>query len=319
MKDKKFLCIGSSDCGGVIPLVAVVILVLLQSLSFAIDLGNAYVEQRKIHIAADAAALAGVAVYANVPGAIDSVAVAEASIVPEAREIANANGLSDQELVLGGGIIPGNWDPAARVFTARTPPLNAVRVLAGRNVPTFFARLFNWDFLQPKVYSTARIGGANRVQCAVPFGIDDDLLVGKEFGDVIFIGRESPGNWGKLDIGDNMSDGGQFEESMIEGICDVRLSVGDAVSPGTGFAGVRSGFDGRIEVNPIVIIPIVDEFHEGNSVDSIIMGFIAVEIISNGNRGAHWNGNIRLIDANAGTGTGGPLGPPFATSRVLVE
>ncbi len=51
------------------------------------------------------------------------------------------------------------------------------------------------------------------------------------------------------------------------------------------------------------------------------MGFVVVELVSQGNRnGAHWSGEIRFLNRTTGLGATGAIpGPPYASSRVLVE
>jgi len=308
-----------SQRGGVLVLVVVVIAVLIQLVAFAVDIGSAYTAQRHIHIGTDAGALAGVGVFAKVPAAVNSLSIAQANVVPETREVALANGIKDAELIAGGGIVVGNWNRNTLTFTPEMTPLNAVSVGGRRDVAVFFGRIMGWSLLQPGVRSIAAAGGAGTATCLIPFGLDDDVLVGKDFGDVLDISHPSPGNWGKLDIGGNMSALPNFIDGMINGACGTSVSVDDPLSPGTGFAGVKQGFDGRIEINPIVIIPIVDHFGLGNSVDSNVVGFIVAELIAQIGNGSKWSGDIRFLDESAGTGIGGPNQPPFAKSRVLVQ
>jgi len=311
----------NSEQGAVYVFVCFLLLIALQIVGLVTDFGISWNEERQLQIAVDAGALAGVNRYVTNPVTVNSLSAANLTVVPEAIEVAGANRTTSSEIVSAGGVVPGNYNPSTQVFSPLTTPLNALEVNSRKQVDTIFGRLLDWSSLVPEVSSLARIGASNRVSCLVPFGLDDDILVGRNFGDILDIGRNSPGNWGKLDIGGNMSSLPNFVDAMINGICGVVVNIGDQFDPATGFAGVRNGFDGRIASNPIVTLPVVDRFPNGNSQQITIMGFVVVELISQGRRnGANWNGTIRFLNRSTGLGVTGSIpGPPFASSRVLVR
>src|SRR5262249_22676782 len=139
-------------------------------------------------------------------------------------------------------------------FVADTAPFNAVRVAARRQVPTAFGRILGFRELDPATHSIAYLSGTGSATCLAPFGITQAVVDANGYGNVIDISSPSPGNWGKLDIGGNMSSNPVFVDGMVNGLCNTTVNVGDAISPGTGFAGVINGFDGRYDVNPFMLI-----------------------------------------------------------------
>jgi len=142
-------------------------------------------------------------------------------------------------------------------------------------------------------------------------------MQGKHYGDTISISQPSPGDWGKLDVGGiNSSSGPVFFDSMQSGMCSAILKVGDTVSPGTGYAQVTPAFEERLDTNPIVTMPIVQAFGNGNSQVTIV-GFIVAELLTQGNNGSNWNGQIRFLREETGLGASGSVGQPYAMNRVL--
>ena len=316
--NKTTTCIKSrSDSAGgfIVPLFAVFLLVLLSFVALAIDLGSGYVEKRRLQIATDAAALAGAL-------AIDStldVAANLALVQPEAQKAAFANELTLAELQARGGITVGNWDLNNKVFSPNTAPVNAVRVMAERTRSTFFAHLIGWKSLAPAVSSVAAAGKATGARCVVPFGIHQDKVHGKAFGERIFVGFESPGNWGKLDVGGNMSGYNQFYDAFTNGICGTTLKVGDMVDPAPGFAAVDNGYTARIPINPYIIIPIIKTWPPGSSAPVEVLGFVKAKLIGDGSTGHNWTGEIEFVEKFSGSGLGGPPDDPYMNSRALVQ
>lgn len=300
--------------GGSIFVIVLIFLIPMAGLvGLALDTGFTYYEERRMQIAADAGALAGVAKLVN-------AGVTSTQVTTEVEAIAGANGLGTGEITAGGGIDLGRWDPGTSTFTSGATPWNAVRVRARRTVGLLWAPLFNFFEFQPLVTSVAYISSTGSATCMVPFGLDDGVVAGVTYGSVLDISRPNAGNWGKLDIGGNMSSNPVFVAAMTNGVCSERLAIGDDVSPGTGFAGVVDGFNGRIEVNPIVILPVVNNFANGNSSDSVVVGFVAVELIGQGQgHGRNWSGQIRFLGTFVGETGGGPTTGPYAKVRVLVQ
>ena len=326
------------DRGVSIILLAVMISVIFAFATFGVDVSRGFSVQRQLHIGTDAAAYAAAGVMAN--NSADLTAIEN-----EARAIANENGLLDSELE----IELGQWTPSGTsgTFQGIPDPLpagwvtDAIRVSATRDLPAAFAKALEWGGLSPRVTSIA-IGqtGGNNVICGMPFGIAEHILQGVQFGDILDLSVQSAGNWGKLDIGGMMSDRNNFIDAMVNGACDAELVIGDQVSPGTGYAGVADGWDDRIDVDPFVVLPIVQQFFDGNH-DVTIVGFVVVELIGQSDQtgggngsggtgggnggsgggngaGALWSGTVRFVKQIAGIGGGGPGGGVYALGRRLV-
>ena len=319
-----FLRIYSSDPqsekGGVLPLLAVSILVLIQIVSFVVDFGFGWNTERQLQLAADSASLAGVEIFLQNPASKTSLANAQLSVIPEAQILAAANGVTQAEITYGGGITPGQYDDSNGTFSPLATPFDALEVKAKRSFPTFIAHMLGVNSLAPQVTSIAYAGSADNVDCLLPFALDDDVLAGINYGDTITIGNNSPGNWGKIDIGGNMSSNPVFVDAMTNGACSTPVSVGDQFDPGTGFAGVQNGFDGRIAVDPVATLPVVSHFPNGNHPLTIV-GFVVVRLeAQNGQGGINWNGQITLLNESVGGGVSpNPANPPFAPGRVLVK
>jgi hypothetical protein len=246
-----------------------------------------------------------------------------------ATDFATGNLLASGELSSGGGIESGNWNSGNRTFTANGAPLNAVRARAQRGVQTTFGIIMGLLKLSPKVDSVAAVGGANHVDCMVPFGFNQSFLTGKNFGDTINISNQANGNWGKLDFGLdadghplNASSQPDFSWGMLNGVCNTQADIGDSVTPGTGGSGLsqndNNAFQARMEANPIVTMAVVDQFLSGNRPVHIV-GFIVVELVGQGGHGRSWSGQVRLLRAGTGSGIDGPTNAPYALSRALVK
>ncbi len=315
-----------SQAGTTAIFLSITMSVLCGFAAVSVDLSLARVQQRRLHYATDAGALAGVGVLSRLQfdENWDFHAYPQATVDlvnDETIEITQANSVgveqSDSLQVQIGyldssrafydmGSMPSGTDP------------NAVRVTAWRLVPTPFGRVLGQETLRPVASSMAVTSGANDVTCMVPFAIDDDLLVGKTYGDQIDIDHNSPGNWGKIDLGGNMSSGSNFEDAMENGVCWETFSINQLVSPGTGFAEVRQGFRRRIAKNPLATIAVVDDFPNGNSSDMKILGFIVTELLREDNGGANWTGSIKFLNRAVGSGIGGPTDAPYAPGRTLL-
>ena len=326
------------DRGATAVLVCFLLVGLCGFAALSVDISVGRVEQRKIIAATDAAALAGSLSLHDNPGSASKAR-------NEALDIGAANGVEqDQSTALAVEI--GHWDGEHRAFQPETAPYDAVNVVTSRVVPTLFARVLGVQSMQPTAHSLAIVAGADHVTCLVPFGITKEAIEGKAFGDTLYIGVNSPGNWGKLDVGGNMSSRNAFVNGFVNGVCDTQVSINDIingttdldeqdhVSPGTGFAGVKEGFRQRIQIDPKVVMAVVDRFPNGNSQPVRIVGFVVVRLIedhnnghkdrncgqTNNNSGHNWNGDIQFLDEFTGFGgSGAPPEAPFASSRVLVN
>lgn len=116
----------TGDKGSALVYIALMIVVLIAFVSLAVDLGYMYAARGQLQNAADASALAGAAM-----NLADSASVKQKAIEFAAKNKAAGDAVAITE----GDVSIGNWNPTAtpRFDPARTP-LNAVRVVARRNV-----------------------------------------------------------------------------------------------------------------------------------------------------------------------------------------
>ena len=303
---------------------AVFTVVLATSIGFAamvVDLGLSWTQQRNIHVATDSAVLAGVMLLVDQE-------FSEERLRDEARNIAFANQLSVAEVDDVGSIEIGRWNSTSRTFESQTSNPNAVRMSTRRSVAAGFGRIFGYETLNPGVVSVAMISGANNVSCIVPFAVEFEFIQERKFGEVISLGQAAAGNWSKVDIpraganvgDDNESSGHNFVRDMEFSICNSSLSVGDRLSPGTGIGGIREGVDRRILRDPYVVVPVVDEFGNGNRDEVTVVGFVLARLLEQGAQGQNWVMELELVrGAVNGTSGGGPMNEPFALTRVLVQ
>lgn len=287
-------------------LFALMITAIVGCTALVIDVGTAFWHQRKLQVATDAGALSGLQTI--VKGGNNATATTDAISFTTAND-------TDAVVDL---VEIGKWTTGT--FQAGAVPVNAVRVKGSVSVGTYFARIFGFNSLLPKVESIAAYGFSNNAQCLLPFALDDNVLAGKNFGDTIDVGVNSPGNWGKVDLDGNMSCAPCFVDAMTNGLCGKSVSVGDQFTPGTGNGGVSNGFDGRMGVNPIAVLPVVQSFPNGNSSPVTVVGFVTVQILGNLGKGSHWNGKLKFLNDQAGMGLSstGPSGPA-SHARALVR
>ncbi len=320
----------SSDEKGVVAIIVGILLTVIVSFAaFAVDIGLALMEQRRINAAADAAAITGVGYFYNPSyealSGVDEVAAAN-SVATEVTAIAVQNGLDPSEIdTANGGVQTGQWidtdgDEVGDTFSATTSSPNAVRVAVRRTTPAGFSKIFGISSLQPREHAVATMGTADSADCVIPFALELPLVQTLDYGDEVSIGSPSPGNWGKINHGGNMSSKKNFEDAMTGSNCGSPVKVGDQMDPGTGFAFVVGGFDLRLAQNPIVTMLVVDEFPSGKSKKVTVEGFIVVEILGAGKSGKNWSGDIKIIEGFTSSQPGGSTGGgPFALSRFMVE
>lgn len=290
--------------GAIIYLLAAVLPVLVALLALAIDLGMLRSTRAQLRGAVDAGALAGAGQIAG--GATTS------AIITEATLLYSANARSSAQLI---SVETGNWNG-----TTFTPggSINAVRVVAKDSVMSLFAPIINVASLDTQLTAVAVAGSATRGTCVIPLGLTQNTLSSVQYGDILNTSSLNSANWGKIDIDGNMSSNPNFVDGIINGVCDKTVSVGDHISPGTGNGGLQQGFNGRLQSNPFVLLPVVDAFPNGNSSPVTILGFVLGELIAQNGNGSNWSGKIRIISGFAGDGASGSTGQPYAISRSLV-
>jgi len=344
-----------NEAGVAVMLAAVFMAAVLSIAAIAIDTGIAFQQKRQIQFASDAMTLAAVKELRDLPSrVVPSNPVdkaAQDSLIDQirlnAKSVAQANGLTTTLFSSGGELDTdleiGRFDLTTKVFSAPTAgeEYNAARVRSRRIVGKQFAgAIQNAAEMRPNVLSTAVVGTAGTGQCVIPFGVTEVEMQELQHGDIISLNWQGSGNWGKLDLGGtNMSSRPNFIDAMTGQTCH-NASVGDQIDPGTGYAGVADGFDQRIGINPIVTIPVVDGFGNGNSTPSTIVGFILAELIwqsggnsgsgngngngsGNGNNGggngSNWTGEMKFLGEATLGGVGGPDNGLYAQAIQLVQ
>jgi len=301
------------QAGSTLVLVVSFVMVLFGFAALAIDIARVYKEREHEQFGTDAAAYAGVTLLTNA-----SSGTAKAAAIQEATDVAGANGVTASEITSGGSVQVGQWTNST--FTADATPYNAVRVAAKRTVGMTFAKVVGQTSMSPGAHSIADLEGLGSVDggLLIPFGVTTNQIAGKQYGDIVDTGRGTPGNWQKIDLcGVNMSDPNNFVPAMVNGVL-CQGSVGDTPNSGPGNAGVNSGFDARLQSNPIVLMPVVDAF--GNGIGPVdIVGFMVGQLISAGGNGSSWSGQIQILSKVVSGLPGGQKTPPFAYVRVLVQ
>lgn len=131
----------TNDCrGSVYVWIAGGLLATLGLAGLAVDMSYFYVLRNQLQTSADSAALAGAKLMSN-----------EGQMRAEAKKYAQMNVPNDTDILVDSDIVPGTWDPDARVFTAGGGAPNAVRVTTrmsqqnGNAAETFFARVLGFD------------------------------------------------------------------------------------------------------------------------------------------------------------------------------
>ncbi len=279
--------------------------VIVGAAAFSIDVGDALWEHRQLQNVTDACALASVQRLYN--GGTHTQIYNESAVLAAANY--RAASITSVEL--------GRWENSA--FTPGKVNPNAVRVSASNQVATFFGRIWGQNILNPQARSVAAMTGSNEVDCLIPYGVDDDVLKTIKFGDTIDVSKDDPGNWGKIDIDGNMSSGQKFNDAMRSGLCGSIVRIGDKFDPAPGFAGVVTGFDDRMDINPIVVMPVVDNFDNGSSTQVTVVGFIVAQLVAQKGKGSKWSGELKFLKQTVGTGGGAPKGEPYALARDLVQ
>lgn len=273
----------------------------MMSLAFAVDIGRAHDQQRQIQIAADAASLAALgalgqnASYANVLAAVSS--------------IARANGVSDTE-VLASPPRCGTWSNGS--FVPHTgnrcdSSSTAVEVSILRYLPTSFGRVLNKNTFTLRAHSIGYLPPPVNGSCIRPFGVESSYLSNLNLpvgGTFSVQGAQGSGNWGKLDIGGNMSSGTQYTSQMLNNVCDDDVAQGHSISAGTGNAQIDQVFQALLNdsLPPLaahnMILAVTSDFGNGNC-SVMIERFIKVDLLNQSGNGSRWRANFRVVEWDA--------------------
>jgi Flp pilus assembly protein TadG len=143
------------DRRGVIAVLSAVLLVLMLSMvAFAVDIGYIGLSKTQLQVAADSTALA----------AASTINQGDTAMVTAARSIAEANRVAGRNIQLNASDVEmGLWDANARTFTSSPSAINAVRVTvrtaanSGGSTPLFFGRIFGKDSLDQSASAIATV------------------------------------------------------------------------------------------------------------------------------------------------------------------
>jgi hypothetical protein len=140
--------------GAIVVLAAILLVVVLGFMAFAVDVGYLTLVRTQLQVAADSSALAAAATT-NLPRA-DMEAVA--------RRYAGKNSAAGRPVQLNSSDIEyGNWDTSMRVFTPSATVGNAIRVTArtssgtGGETPLFFGRILNLNSVGQSASAVATV------------------------------------------------------------------------------------------------------------------------------------------------------------------
>ena len=314
----------SGQQGAVLVFFSMVLILIIGVIAFVVDLGRTYSEKRKLQYAADAAALAGVS---HVGGASGSTVSASAIAA------ANANGVTVAELL---SIECGRWingndctQQSCRVFRscasgACTDCLdsqaNAVRVQSRRDVGMTLARVVGVQSTYPRVESVAMIEPASDERCIKPMGIEASVIGDTAPGDTFIIGKNAPGNWGKLSIGGvNYSSGNNFEDAILSdvGACGDDVGIGSQIPVATGSGGsIRNVFSDAIQQgkNTDWFLAVISPTENGQSLVTILE-FVKVTLVSQTGNGNNWQATLRVVSRESDP----PPPPNSGDNRFLVK
>lgn len=250
----------SSERGATVVLVALLLTGMLAFVGIAIDGSNAFWQQQRMQVAADAAALAGARLLALGQSA-DAARL-------EAQSLAQING-ADEVIVT---VVNGN---------------RTIETIATRTVDTFFIRIVG-----PEVFTVSAVARAGYVA----IGRTGNLLplttqcpeAGFVYGQTYDLrdgSLNAPGNFGWLSWS-----GANNAPTLAQNIATPSnspvLAVGDWVETTTGAkysAFVRAALDGWI--GKTVTIPLYDQVRgNGNNAEYQICGFAQFELLDHTNR-----------------------------------
>ncbi len=313
--------------GSVLVLVTVFMIALFAFAALSIDVGNTLVQRKRIHEAADAAALAAVADWARGKSATE-VGVLGANF-------ASANDLAAEEIL---AIEPGTWNHASRTFAGplATLPANsvpAVRVVAKRSVSMAFARVIGLSEMNPRVESVAVVARATAAAGALPWAVCDSFTPAKcvtitvqmkDGGETNACSASGPisGNFGQLTFpgGSGASWYKQNIENGYQGILRVGQCV--ATDPGVSWGPTKQGIDDRLDRVPaytctstseppttkrLGIIPVVEDLDVSGKKAVCITGFYVGSL--DGYNNSRKSVTVTFLEVFAGTEVD-PSSPP---------
>lgn len=319
-----------SEMGAVMHWVASSLIVMFGFAAFTFDFGMTYFEQRRIAFAVDAGAMAGALALTEGASSISEVK-------GKAMRVALANGLqSGSEIVQDADILVGSYDGTNFTVESDVDDANAVQVNSRRTVKSIFGNVFGVDSLYPKAQALAmmNITTTSSAACIRPFGVEDLNFPSVDFSDqatfpqtfdpplTFTVGKNSPGNWGKVDIPDaqgipvNMSSYPNFQSYMTGGNCGGPMTLGDPYTGGTGGAALKDSIEALL--NEQIVMLIVDPFGNGNSNPINLHGYAVGKFLSVSDNGAGLDINIEISELRSEPGTITRTGVDSVTPRLLM-
>lgn len=308
-----------SEGGATLVIVTLFVAVLFGFAAFSLDYGNVLRQQREAQDGVDAGALAGAVLLSNDPQNVTLV-------TDTAALIADTNGVTAAEIAAGpaGAIQVGRWTngqfEANQTINGR---YTAVRVSARRTVNMNFARVVGIQAMTPKVDSVACLDYLSAAGGLRPFTISSNLLSGVLTGQVFTVDeynvtKNNSGQWGQLDY-QNTLEGSKWYDAMTSGYQGVIPLGNDYAVLGQGNNQVQKSFEYLATTGETIIIPVIDTFiGVPNNGPVNIVGFIGLRVIAYDNSGSKASITFQLKEAIGSGQGGGPPGPFFAKTRVLV-
>lgn len=242
-------CLGrlsKDESGNALILTAVFLIALLAFAAFSIDMGNVYVQRHLIQSGADAASLAAVQTWATE----NDVTV----VTRIGTTVATNNAMFPQDIV---SITPGVWNASNRKFTADSShnfgnnSVPAVRVIAQRQVPMYFAGIVGIRHMSPRVQSVAIAALATAAAGVMPWagcvkGSNPQpcqTVTLKNGNDC-----SGPGNFGTLALGGTGA--ANYENNIEYGYAGI-IRIGDVLDTEPGNkVGPTSALDARLAGAP---------------------------------------------------------------------
>lgn len=269
----------------------------------SVDVGSSYYQKQLIQRAADMASLA----------AVLQIHSSDANVQNVARSLLDSNGVdisgintSKDQFTITCGKYNGNTKKFEQCGSScqngpcpcsdcQTPETNAVKIQLYRVVPSFLTKVLNINYFTPKVISVATASMATSNRCLRPFGIEEQAINGVSVGSTFTVGRNSPGNWGRLDLGQG-GGSGQFEDAMMNGFCSPNVYIGASIPPSTGNANsITDSFTAYVNANQHkgLIFGLTTPFGNGNK-NVTLVGFAIMDFVSQTGNGNSWQATFRL-------------------------
>lgn len=297
-------------------------LVLLLGIGgFSVDVGSLYFHKQLIQRAADTAALSAVLKIHSSDNAVRT----EALDILSLNDVDILNTSIKDQIAISCGVYNGTTKIFSKCGTScsqgpcpctdcQTAATNAVQVEITRNVPSFLTKVLNINSFTPRVIAVAAARTDNSHQCLRPFGIEELSIDGISPGSNFNVGKNSPGNWGRLDLG--QGGGSQnYETAMMNGHCSASVALGASIPPYTGNSNsIDNSFNALVAANQHknLIFGLTTPFGNGNKNVNLV-GFAIMDFVSQTGSGNNWRGTFKLVSKHFiippyGGGIGAPKG-----------